>query len=169
MEKTLDILCDVLDDELERQETVLAVCRKKQAAIRAMDIAALEVRTEALESIVRETINAEHDRHKVLRDVVDALGLPAEKHTLSELINAIDEPWKGRLRLIQQRLRDTIMETRRVTRAYSRDLRRYRKLSTDRMQSLGFPHNDALAGGYNASGNAPLSRGASPAMVNQKG
>jgi len=169
VEQILNKLCDVLSDELERQETVLAICMKKHEAIKAMDRAALEARTEALENVVKETMNAEMDRHRVLREVVKAVGLPNEKHTLSELINAVENPWKDRLAHMQHCLKSTIEDTQRVTRAYSRDLRRYRQLAARQMVNLGIVPDEVKIGAYTQSGCNVQGKGAISAVMNQRG
>ena len=73
MEKVLDELCEVLQDELERQENVLAVCRAQGQAARARDVAYLEAKAAALCSLIRETVNAEQERLRLVRAVVERL------------------------------------------------------------------------------------------------
>ncbi|HPX40089.1 MAG TPA: hypothetical protein PLF51_06605, partial [Candidatus Hydrogenedentes bacterium] len=70
MNTLLDRLCDALDAELLRQETVLAICRRKRDAIRALDVAPLEAHTAALEAVLRETFEAEAERHGLFREAL---------------------------------------------------------------------------------------------------
>ena len=169
MNTLLDRLCDVLDEELVRQETVLAICRGKHDAIRSFDVEALEARTAALDSVLRETFEAETERHGILREAIDHLGLPQEDETLTGLIGAVQEPWKSRLQHFQRRLKETLGATQAVTRAYTRELRHCMKLSGRQFVHLGLASEDRKAGIYGPGGDRPRALGASSALVNQKG
>lgn len=167
--KLLDRLCEALDAELVRQETILTICRKKQDAIRALDIEALEARTAALECVLRETLEAEAERHHALREAVDRLGLPEEDMTLSRLIEAVSEPWKSRLSHFQRRLRETLEATQAVTRAYARDLRQYLHLSACQFAQFGMTSGERKAGLYGPRGQRPGPMAVSSALVDQRG
>ena len=169
MEKLLDKLCDTLDAELVRQETILAICRKKRDAIRAFDVETLDARTTALEAVVRETLEAEADRHSVMREVVSKLGLPEEGETLSGLIEVVPEPWKGRLQHFQRQLNETLEATQTVTRAYTRELRQYLHLTGRQFARFGFDSDERKAGLYGPHGWRPGMRGISSALVDQRG
>ncbi|MBM3290178.1 MAG: hypothetical protein FJY92_08515, partial [Candidatus Hydrogenedentes bacterium] len=65
----LEKLCSGLDDEIERQETVLAVCRAQIDAIGARDLNAFEARTAALDVLVRDAAHAQAARAGVIAKV----------------------------------------------------------------------------------------------------
>lgn len=124
MTDLVEKLIDDLTAEVERQETVLAVCRAQLEAVHANDVAAIQARTEALATLVRETAHAQASRGALLVSVAKQLDLRAEQRTMTGLANALAEPWAGRVRHIQRRLRDAITETRRVVRLNALGLRR---------------------------------------------
>ena len=88
MDNLLDRLCDILDAELVRQETILAICRKKRDALRVADIQALEARTAALEAVLRESFEAEAERHHLLHALTLQMGLPQDAVTLTRLVRS---------------------------------------------------------------------------------
>lgn len=165
----LDRLCEILDAELVRQETILSICRKKRDAIRAVDVEALEARTAALEAVVRESFEAEAERHRTFRLVVQQLGLPEQEETLTSLIEAIPEPWKSRLRHFQHQLKKTLEATQTVTRAYASELRYYLHLCGQHFSQLGLDSQESKAGLYDPKGWRPEPMGVSSTLVNQRG
>ncbi len=169
MNTLLDRLCDALDDELLRQETLLAICRKKREAIRALDVGPLEAHTAALETVLRETFEAEDTRHRLLHEAVERMGLPPEKHTLSQLIAVLPEPWKSRLDYFQCQLRKTLETTQAVTRAYSRELRHYLRLTQTQFARLGLESKEQKAGLYGPRAWKPEMTSVSSALVDQRG
>lgn len=169
MNALLDKLCEILDAELVRQETILSICRKKRDAIRAVDVEALEARTAALEAVLRESIEAETERHRTLRLVVQQLGLPEEGETLSSLIRAVPEPWKSRLHHFQHKLRETLQATRLVTRAYASELRYHLHLCGQHVAHLGLDSRESKVGLYDTRGGRPERMGVSSMLVNQRG
>ncbi|MFO7976018.1 MAG: flagellar export chaperone FlgN [Candidatus Hydrogenedentota bacterium] len=169
MDKLLDRLCGILDAELVRQETILSICRKKRDAIRAVDIEALEARTAALEAVLQESIEAEAERHRTLRLVVQQLGLSEEGETLTGLIEAAPEPWKARLLHFQRKLKETLRATQTVTHAYARELRYHLQLCGQHFVRLGLDSQESKAGLYGPKGSRPERMGASSALVNQRG
>jgi FlgN protein len=168
LEEQLDRLCNLFEDELERQQTVLAVCRAKGAAVSANDVTTLEDRTAALELLIQETVGAEAERHEVLREIVKDLRLPAEGLSLTDLIALVRDPWQHRMAEFQQRIRETIRETQEVVEAYSRTLRHSARVNQDCMNLL-FRRQDLAPGHYDASGVEPHAGHAMPALVDQKG
>lgn len=109
-------LCDALAGELERQETVLAVCRSQQEALLARDVARVRDTARSLEVLTREAREAEHNRNAVTARLAQVLALASTKPTLSELIALSPEPWRSRLGFYQKRLRAVLAETRALVR-----------------------------------------------------
>src|SRR5690606_29146717 len=98
-------LRDLLLQELERQETIRAICKaQRQAAIEG-DAATLEDLTRALTEHLSEAQSAETRRFAVLRELVDAVRLAPEHQTLTGLIRAIPSAWQPVFTGLQQRLR----------------------------------------------------------------
>lgn len=168
MDKALKRLCDLLDEELERQENILVVCRRKHEAIRSMDVPTLETRTKALEVLARETMDAEPERRRALEEAAHLAGLARRGCTLSALAEAVPAPWAARLRMFQRQLKETLDQTRAVAREYARDLRRAKRIADQHIAHMTgepAPHK----GLYGATGALPPRRGATMALVDQRG
>lgn len=128
IEETLDTLCGLFQDELERQELVLAVLRSQQEAALAQDAPAVESKTAALQALIEESVHAEGQRHPVLRRVVEHYALPVERQTLSELIRVTPEPWRSRITDFQTRIRATVAKTQALVRENGGVFRRSLKI-----------------------------------------
>ena len=55
MEDQLLRLCSLLDDEIERQDNLLAIGRAQKDALLAQDLASMQARTAAMEAVARES------------------------------------------------------------------------------------------------------------------
>jgi len=168
METLLNQLCDLFEIELTRQNRILDMCRAQRNAARTDDIEALEANTAGLAGLVRDTAQAEHARHELLRQVVDHLELPVERQTLADLTAAAPEPWRGRLRAFQEHFRATLAATREVVRESARVIRRRLSILEQCMDIF-----DQCTGGpcraYNAAGDENRKRNAIPALIDRKG
>lgn len=118
MEQLWATVCECLDEEVERQNTVKAVCEAQRDAVRARSVEHLQARTDALELLIHEANVAEKARLRALRSLVDYLELPIERQTLSELIRIAPAPFGRRLHELQTELqgllgsiRETIADT----------------------------------------------------------
>jgi hypothetical protein len=132
----LDSLCAYFDDELERQENVLALTRAQGRAARFYDLEALEAHTKALELLIQDAVAAEAVRLKLVRELVVELGLPLERHTLGGLVDAAPEPWKSRMRDFQCRMRDLVRENRTASTENRVLLRRGLRVVNDALTSI---------------------------------
>ena len=168
MNDTLDTLCAVLDDELERQETVLAVLEAQQEAIRVQDIEELEARTEALGELIREAVQADVERQCVLRQVVEHFDLPEERQTMTDLIAVAPEPWRSRMQDFQVQVRDVVKKTQEFARANRRVLRHSLQVVDHCMDAL-HQCQTAVGADYDANGHEPRPAVRSPALLDKKG
>lgn len=112
MEHLWRAVCECLDDEVERQHTVLAVCTAQREAVRARSVEHLQARTDALECLIHEAAVAEKARLRALRALVDYLELPVERQTLTELARVAPAPFDRRLRELQRDLREVLAAVR---------------------------------------------------------
>jgi len=165
--KLLDALCDLFDDERERQENVLAVSIAQGEAARAHDIELLEAKTEALTLLIREAARQERERISLVSAVVERYGLPFERQTLSDLIRIVPDPWARRMQEFQASMVSTLEQTRRVTRENRRLMRRSLKV-VQRTLALLQPDSHP-AGDYDATGEQPAPRGLVPSFIDQRG
>ena len=164
----LESLCNMCDDELERQETALALCRAQGGALRAQDTACMETKTKALELIIREAIEAEVRRRQLLQEVAERYGLSSECTTLSALIRAVSEPWRRRLAEFQTRMRLLLQEMRATVRANAGLLRASMKV-VDEAMGVWEEAAGAAAGGYTAQGEDRAGKQLQPALIDQRG
>lgn len=166
MNDLLEKLCDDLEDEIERQETFLAVCRSQLDAIGTRDLNAFEARTAALDILVREAAHAQAARSATIAKVAAQLQLPPEKRFLGGIIDAVPAPWDARFRDIQKRLRRAIEGTRRVVRLNSRTIRRSMDFGQRLLACIATTPNPQPA--YSDRG-APPGLAGGPAVIDQRG
>ncbi len=167
MDDLLEALCYVLDDELERQETILAICRAQGQSARAHDIEGLEARTGALVPLIQEGVQAEGLRSRLLAQVADRAGLATPTLCLTEVIPMASEPRAARLRFYQERLRDVLRETKAVVRSNAAVLRGSLRVVGQAMKALEQCSIDAA--GYDAQGMESQRTEAQPTMIDRRG
>lgn len=144
-------LCDLFDDELERQNLVLSTCRAQGEAARAHDLVYLEARTTSLAILMEEAFKAEEARLTLLEKVVNKLGLSAEQQTLSDLISAAPDPWRSRMALFQGNIRSTLESIRIAIHSNFRYMRStLRRVDKTVDAFTGVPNE--YAGNYDADG-----------------
>jgi len=123
MHTELEKLCALLDDELERQELMVALLQSQHDAILARDVDYLNTKTRAMEAVLKESAEAEKERHTVLRVIVDHYTLSVERQTLTELIRVTPDPFSRRLKDTQRRIQETMADAKRLTQENHRLLR----------------------------------------------
>lgn len=164
----LDALCDYFDDELERQQNVLVVCRAIGQAARSQDLEYLEAKTEALQILLGEAMEAEQRRLALVADVVDFYQLPEEAQTLSALIKEVPMPWQQRMREFQVLMRATLESTRRLVRDNNHVLRRSVSIVTQTLSALAMCQPESKGQYTNQGGDATRIRTA-PSLIDQRG
>lgn len=97
MREVLEALCNYLDDELERQGNVLALCTAQREALNARDIAALNARTEALDAVASEALDAERRRRELVALTAASVGIDNPDTSLRHVAQRAPEPWGSRL------------------------------------------------------------------------
>ena len=70
MRSLFESLCDLLENELERQENVLAVCQAQSEAVARNDIELLEAKTGALLALVQEAAQAAAERVCLIKAII---------------------------------------------------------------------------------------------------
>jgi hypothetical protein len=167
MDKLFQDVIDALDAELERQENVLAVCRAQQSALLAQDSELVEAKNEALQLIIRETVEAEAARNDSVRALVETLGLPVDHQTMTGLIGVAPEPWATRLREVQVRLQSTLVETRRAVRNNARIARRSLRVVNQCLDTVY--QVQSTVDGYDGKGETAAELRETPSLIDQKG
>jgi len=164
----LDGLCDYFDDELERQQNVLVVCRAIGQAARSQDLEYLEAKTEALQVLLRQAMAAEQTRLALVGDVVGWYQLPAERQTLSGLIEEVPMPWQQRMREFQVLMRATLESTRRLVRENNLVLRRSLGVVSHTLAAMALCQ-PASHGQYDGQGGDATRLRDTPTLVDQRG
>lgn len=167
-DQLFDSLCALFDDELERQENVLAVCRAQGDAARIHDIPTVEARTQALVHLVEDAFEAEKMRVDLLSRVVEYFELPIKKQTLSELIELATEPWRNRLKDFQTRIKTTLAETQKVVIENADYMRRSLKVVDESLREAvdGIP---VLPEAYEVDGKSQRTVGRRAALIDTRG
>ena len=168
MKALLDALCDRFDEELERQENVLAVCKAQGAAARVHDMEYLEAKTAALNALMQEFVKAEPGRVRILNEVRRELDVPPDCENLTGLIPALPEPWQTRAREFQRRIRETLLETRRVVTESSSIIRRSMNVVDETLEAL-VRCVPADPPGYDAQGSEKPASAMAASLLDQRG
>ncbi len=163
MDEVFTRLCGLLDDEAERQENVLALCRAQGEAARSHDIPAMEARTRALTLLLREGIEAGVARHALLERLTVAYELAESRRNLTGIIEAAPQPWASRLREQQRRIRGALAEIQTVVRANNHVMRRSLGIVNGALQTLWA----CLPAGYDDRGER-VGAGRHAARLNQQ-
>ena len=166
--EVLEALCNHFDEELERQETMLAICAAQGEAARAHDFEYLEAKTKAMIALQQEAIDAEAERLALVCQVVDVFELPVERQSLSDLIQVAPDPWRTRLHEFQLRMRTVIADVRRVSQENHAIMRRSLRVVNDALNTV-MRFNPAAGSPYDATGQAGSVRTAHPAVMDQRG
>jgi hypothetical protein len=161
-------LCDLLDDEIERQQNVNAVCLAHHEALCARDAVAIDARNEALELLARES-----DEEAVARDAIVArisrrLGVAAETPRLRELADRSPEPWKSKLIERRETLREVAQSNQRLVRRNELIARRSKNLA-ESWQAALFQRLGEIGPGYRGDGHVPQQSFRAAAMIDQRG
>lgn len=167
-DETLDTLCALLNQELERQEAVLANCRAQTEAARSYDCEGLEATTRHMVALIEEAVSSEKKRHDALREIVDLFDVPSERQTLSMLVQVVPEPWRSRLQDFQDRMQDVLMTTRRTVRRNASMFRGSLR-SLDRSLDLVFEPGAHRTGAYDAKGDEAKSSRGDAALIDARG
>ena len=168
MNDALQHLCEVFEDELERQENVLRLCTLQEEAIRQRQPELLAARTQALNAVLYETAYAEQARLAAAYEAVCELQLQAEVQSLSGVIAASPEPWRSRLADVQRRLREVMHTSALIVRKNNRLLRCLMQTTQGTLRALGA--GSAESAGYTVQGYNAHSHGAADVrLLNRAG
>lgn len=163
----LSELCELFDDELERQTNVLAACRAQGDAARLQDTEEMERRTHALTLLLEEAMQAERRRIQILKRLVGELGLPAERQTLTKLISATPEPWRKRMREFQTAIRRVLAQTQEAVHANSRRMNHSLRVVGGALRTVTI--EEPRGADYDAEGRRPAFGARHAAMLDAMG
>jgi len=166
MDELFEAFCFLLDDEIERQETTLAVCIAQGDAARRNDLELLEAKTAALLKLLQETGESEKARAKVMSQLAAHYGLRDDQRNLRALCSVAPEKWRERLDDIRARLQYVLGRARPVVSTNASILRVALKVAGDVLRTLQL--QEALGAEYDGAGALPT-RSVLPRMIDQKG
>jgi hypothetical protein len=168
MDALFEALCYLLDDELERQENILALCQAQGEAARRHDIEYLEARTGSLAPLLQETAQSEILRQRLIEQIASQATLSGGPPTLTQLISVANEPWSSRLRHFQTRFQETLGRTRAVVQSNAPVLRASLHVISQAVRTLercAWPEGAA----YTAAGVGPAKANAQPTLIDRRG
>jgi hypothetical protein len=168
VEKLLETLCNLLEGEIERQGSFLAVCNAQREAVSVRDLDAISARTSAIEILIRESIQAQTLRQEALKPIVRHFGLSPEQQTMSHLAAVTPEPWRSRLKDLQQRMQLTVEETRRAVRANAKVVRNSKRVNDCLIAALR-NERQAPRTGYCSNGSEYAACTEQPVLVDRRG
>ena len=169
MNLLLNELCNVLEDELERQENMLAVCIAQGRAARAHDLEYMEAKTAALNLLIEECSAAEPARLRLIQQAAGTFHLFNENHTLTELIQVAPEPWKSRLQHVQTRMRVTLWATKKRVVDNREVFQRALGVVNEAMESVSQCLLANKPGIYDVHGGGKSDLRVGPAVLDQRG
>lgn len=168
MSHEIEKLCDMLDDEIERQQNVSAVCEAQHKALCARDVEAIDARNNALELLALESGLEESERSALVAAISRRLDLVPERTRLSDLVSHAPDPWKSRLGERRSILCDLVLSNQRLVRR--------NQLIATKSKSIAEEWRDTLFGHLGEAGPAYCGQGhtskrvqGGPAMIDQRG
>lgn len=138
--RDLAALCELLEDELERQYSVLETVKAQGLAARAQNLPELDKRTAGLSLLMHESLRSEQERLRLLGPIVAHFGLQGADQTLSNLVQAVPEPWRTRLGEFQAALKRTVDASREQIQANAKVMRTTLKRVDAAMETV-FPQS----------------------------
>jgi len=171
MSSKFECLCDLLEDEIERQENVLAVCRAQSEAVKTNDLEYLEAKTAALVVLIQEAAQAARERAGLVESILkEDAGFDAEqlnRAKFADVVAATPEPLRGRLAESHARLHAVLDETRPVATANAISLRTALRTMNASLSVLAPTKPSGAA--YDARGMGPVARPGAVNLVDQRG
>ncbi len=161
-------LCDMLDDEIERQQNVGSVCTAQHEALCARDIEAIDARNNALELLARDSESEAEARQGAVLRLSQDLGLTPERTRLRDLAAHAPEPWKSRLSERRTALQSVVLSNQRLVQRNELIARKSRKIASAWRETL-FGQLSETGPAYRGDGHTPPTVQGAPAMIDQRG
>ena len=168
MSHEIQKLCDMLDDEIERQHNVNAVCEAQHKALCARDVEAIDARNNALELLARESGLDEAERNELVEAISRRLDLAPERARLSDLVSHAPDPWKERLGERRTTLCDLVRSNQRLVRRNQLIASKSKSIAEAWRDTL-FSHLGEAGPAYCGHGHSSKRIQGGPAMIDQRG
>lgn len=108
METLLTLLIDNLNNQIELHRELLECLNQEAQSIGSVSGAELLKIQSAKLGLVRKLGTMEEERVGLVKKVLSAQGLPASGITLFDLTQSVEEPFRTRLRLCRQQLKEVM-------------------------------------------------------------
>lgn len=95
--KEFESLCKLLEEQAERQETLVSVCLAQLQAGFEGNIKYFNEKTSAMDYLVKETAHAEFVRQELVEKICNNLGIKPSNKRIRDIAEQIGEPWRSRI------------------------------------------------------------------------
>lgn len=164
-------LCDLIEDEVERQENVLAVCQAQTEAVKTNDLEFLESKTAALVVLIQEAAQAARERvalvESIAKEDLQAGAEDLKRLRFADIVAAAPNRLRARLSDGHDRLRAALATTRPVAAANAVSLRTALRTMNASFAALSPPKPTGAA--YDARGMGPVEHPGAVKLVDQRG
>lgn len=95
--KEFESLCRLLEEQAERQETLVSVCLAQLRAGFNGNIKYFNEKTSAIDYLVKETAQSEFIRQELVEKICKYLGINSSDKRMRDIAEKVGEPWKSRI------------------------------------------------------------------------
>ncbi len=95
--KEFESLCTLLEEQAERQETLISVCLAQLQAGFDGNIKYFNEKTSAIDYLVKETAHAEFIRQELVEKICKHLGINSPDKRIRDIAEKVGEPWRSRI------------------------------------------------------------------------
>lgn len=93
----IESLCELLEEQAERQETLVSVCVAQLRAGFEGNIKYFNEKTSAMDYLVKETARAEFVRQELVEKICRNLGINLTDKRIRDIAEQVGEPWRSRI------------------------------------------------------------------------
>ncbi|MGC9053940.1 MAG: hypothetical protein ACP5KS_08660 [Candidatus Hydrogenedens sp.] len=95
--REIECLCELLEEQAERQETLVSVCLAQLQSGFEGNIKYFNEKTSAMEYLVKETTRVEFVRQELVKKICRNLGINMSDGRIRNIAELVEEPWKSRI------------------------------------------------------------------------
>ncbi|MGC8738066.1 MAG: hypothetical protein ACP5UA_05380 [Candidatus Hydrogenedens sp.] len=95
--REIECLCELLEEQAERQETLVSVCLAQLQSGFEGNIKYFNEKTSAMEYLVKETTRVEFVRQELVKKICRNLGINMSDGRIRNIAEQVEEPWKSRI------------------------------------------------------------------------
>jgi len=95
--KEIESLCELLEEQAERQETLVSVCLAQLQAGFEGNIKYFNEKTSAMDYLTKETARFECIRQELVNKICRNLGISLTDGRIRDIAEQVGEPWRSRI------------------------------------------------------------------------